>query len=81
MDELMSRPLLKVRTFWMAAFAIIALVGAQIGVPGLDVVAWAGGDSVLSVGELLSGLFSVGAIYFTKYRKPGPVEGIVSSPE
>lgn len=80
MTDVFTRPLFKVRTFWMAVFSIVALVGAQLGFPGLDFVAWAGEDSVMSVGELLAGLFSVGAVYFTKYRKPGAIEGIVSSP-
>ncbi len=81
-DDVASRPLFRVRTWLVIFFGAVAWVMAQaFGIAGFNVAAWAGPDSVLTIGELIVGLYTVAAGYFTAKRKPGPIEGIINPPQ
>jgi len=81
-DKIASRPLFRVRSWVHALLAIISWAGAHFGLPGLDIVAWAGPDLVMTIGDLLTGIFLFFTAYFTgPGRQPGAVEGIFSSPQ
>lgn len=81
-DNLKSRPLFRVRTWMTLFFGALAWVLANFfGIADANVAAWAGNDLVLTLGELVVGLYTVGAAYFTAKRKPGPVDGILTTPK
>ena len=81
-DNIASRPLFRIRSWVFAVLTIVSWVGAHFGLPGLDIVAWAGPDLVMTIGDLLTGLFTLATAYFTgPGRQPGAVEGVFSSPQ
>jgi len=80
-DNIASRPLFKVRSWIFALLTILSWAGSYFGLPGLDIVAWAGPDAIMTIGDLLTGLFTLATAYFTgPGRQPGAVEGVFTSP-
>jgi hypothetical protein len=81
-ENIASRPLVEVRSFLSALFWFIGLILAQFfGIDNANLNNWIGPDSILQVSELWSFLMFIITTYFIKNRKPGAVEGIVTSPE
>ena len=81
-DNVAARPLFRVRTWMTLLFGALSWVLASFfGIADANVASWAGTDQIVTLGELIVGLYTVAAAYFTAKRKPGPVVGVVSLPK